>query len=65
MAKRGVSFCHFFATVDYRCLDSFAGLREIGWGGHFTIHQAEGIKTTDDARSYANRCAKFVKRNET
>ena len=43
----------------------FAGLREIGWAGHFTIHQAEGIKTTDDARSYANRCAKFVKRNET
>ena len=25
----------------------FAGLRDIGWAGHFTIHQAEGIETAE------------------
>ena len=39
----------------------FAGLREIGWAGHFTIHQAEGIETAEDARAYARRCAEFVR----
>jgi len=39
----------------------FNGLREIDWVGHFTIHQAEGIKTISDARLYANRCAEFVR----
>ncbi len=39
----------------------FAGLDEIGWDGHFTIHQAEGIETADDARAYAGRCAAFVR----
>ncbi len=39
----------------------FAGLRDIQWGGHFTIHQAEGIETADDARAYAKRCADFVR----
>ena len=42
----------------------FSGLKEIGWAGHFTIHQAEGIETIDEARSYALRCAEFVRRNE-
>ena len=42
----------------------FDGLREIGWAGHFTIHQAEGIDTVDDARAYAKRCAKFVRASE-
>jgi sugar phosphate isomerase/epimerase len=39
----------------------FDGLREISWAGHFTIHQAEGIETVDDARAYAKRCAEFVR----
>ena len=42
----------------------FSGLHEIEWEGHFTIHQAEGIETVDEARSYALRCAKFVRGNE-
>jgi len=41
----------------------FEGLKEIDWAGHFTIHQAEGIETADDARTYAKRCAKFVRSN--
>ena len=42
----------------------FSGLHEIEWEGYFTIHQAEGIETIDEARSYALRCAKFVRGNE-
>ena len=42
----------------------FAGLRDIGWAGHFTIHQAEGIETAEDARAYAIRCAEFVRASE-
>ncbi len=42
----------------------FAGLKEIDWTGHFTIHQAEGIKTADDAHAYAMRCAEFVRASE-
>ncbi len=42
----------------------FSGLHEIEWEGHFTIHQAEGIETIDEAHSYALRCAKFVRGNE-
>ena len=64
---RGEVYFHHLPIWENGGVDTaavFDGLREIGWVGHFTIHQAEGIKTTDDARSYANRCAKFVKRNE-
>ena len=39
----------------------FAGLREINWTGHFTIHQAESIETNEDARDYAKHCADFVR----
>ncbi|MDP7009815.1 MAG: TIM barrel protein [Verrucomicrobiota bacterium] len=42
----------------------FEGLKEIDWASHFTIHQAEGIKTISDARLYASRCAEFVRENE-
>jgi len=42
----------------------FAGLQEIDWTGHFTIHQAEGIETAEDARAYAKRCVEFVRANE-
>ena len=43
----------------------FEGLKEIDWSGHFTIHQAEGIETIEDARAYAKRCAEFVRANES
>ena len=39
----------------------FAGLKQINYHGHFTIHQAEGIETAEDARAYAQRCAEFVR----
>ena len=42
----------------------FEGLREIDWAGHFTIHQAEGIETAEDARAYARHCAEFVRSSE-
>jgi len=42
----------------------FEGLKEIDWSGHFTIHQAEGIKTFEDARVYAGHCAEFVRASE-
>ena len=42
----------------------FEGLKEIDWSGHFTIHQAEGIKTFEDAHIYAARCAEFVRVSE-
>lgn len=38
----------------------FDGLKLINYDSHFTIHQAQGIETLDDARVFANRCAKFV-----
>ncbi len=42
----------------------FEGLKEIDWSGHFTIHQAEGIKTFEDAHIYAGHCAEFVRASE-
>jgi sugar phosphate isomerase/epimerase len=42
----------------------FEGLREINWTGYFTIHQAEGIDTIDDALAYAKRCEEFVRASE-
>lgn len=36
-----------------------AALREIGYDGCFTIHQAQGIASADDARVFARRCAEF------
>jgi len=42
----------------------FHGLKQIDWTGHFTIHQAEGIETAEDARAYAQRCAEFVRASE-
>lgn len=48
--------------VDMRSV--FDGLGEINWIGHFTIHQAEGIETAEDARAYAQRCAEFVRASE-
>ena len=38
----------------------FAGLRGIDYGGYFTIHQAQGIETAEDATSFASRCADYV-----
>jgi sugar phosphate isomerase/epimerase len=42
----------------------FDGLSRIGYGGCFTIHQAQGIKTLDDARAFATQCAQFVRDGE-
>ena len=42
----------------------FAGLRAIGWQSTFTIHQAQGLSTSDDARVYASACAEFVRASE-
>lgn len=42
----------------------FSGLKQINYSGYFTIHQAQGIETLDDARTFALRCAKFVRDGE-
>lgn len=39
----------------------FSGLEQINYDGHFTIHQAQGIDTLDDARAFAKRCSDFVR----
>lgn len=35
------------------------GLKSIHYDGTFTIHQAQGIQSADDARSFARRCAEY------
>jgi sugar phosphate isomerase/epimerase len=45
--------------VDYGLV--FDGLRQIGYTGYLTIHQAEGIQTAGDARQFASRCARFLR----
>jgi len=40
--------------VDYAAVS--AGLREVGYGGSFTIHQAQNSETLEEAREYASRC---------
>jgi sugar phosphate isomerase/epimerase len=42
----------------------FSGLKQIGYDSYFTIHQAQGIESLDDARAFATRCAKFVRDGE-
>ena len=42
----------------------FDGLKQIGYDGFFTIHQAQGIQTLDDAKSFAVRCVQFVRKSE-
>ena len=61
---RGEVYFHHLPLWENGGVDSvavFYGLREIDWSGHFTIHQAEGIETAEDARAYAKRCAEFVR----
>lgn len=41
----------------------FSGLKQINYDGYFTIHQAQGIETLDDARSFAMHCSDFVLRS--
>ena len=38
----------------------FAGLRGIDYSGYFTIHQAQGIETAEDAIAFASKCAQYV-----
>ncbi len=42
----------------------FSGLNQIGYDSYFTIHQAQGIQTLEDARAFAVRCAEFVRDSE-
>lgn len=35
------------------------GLKQIGYKSTFTIHQAQGIQSADDARTFARRCAEY------
>ena len=39
----------------------FRGLQEIGYDGYFTIHQAQGIQTAEEALAFASHCAEFVR----
>lgn len=43
--------------VDFDVVTS--ALKQVGYRGTFTIHQAQGIQTADDARRFAARCANF------
>lgn len=36
-----------------------AALKQVGYDGTFTIHQAQGIQSAADARSFARRCAEY------
>lgn len=62
-----VSFDHLMiwdeGGVDMKAM--FSGLRQIGYNGFFTIHQAQGIETQAAARDYALRCAEFVRQYAT
>ncbi len=37
----------------------FAGLKHIGYDGSFTIHQAQGIESLEEATQYVARCREF------
>jgi len=37
------------------------GLEQIGYHGFVTIHQAQGIETTETARQFARHCAEFLR----
>jgi len=36
-----------------------SALKQVGYSGTLTIHQAQGIATADSARDFAERCARF------
>lgn len=38
-----------------------SSLKNIGYQEHFTIHQAQGIKTAEEAKDFANRCARYFR----
>ena len=43
--------------VDFEAVTT--ALKQIGYDGTFTIHQAQGIQSADDARIFARRCAEY------
>ena len=45
--------------VDFESV--FNGLHQIGYSGFFTIHQAQGIETRQDATDFAARCAEYAR----
>ena len=44
--------------VDFEAV--FQGLKQIAYDGYFTIHQAQGIESAEDAQAFAVRCAELV-----
>lgn len=48
-SERGIDFGHMMS-----------GLKAVDYDGFFTVHQAEGIVTANDARAYAVRCKTWV-----
>ena len=56
-----VRFHHLYlwetGGVDFTSV--FKGLDSIGYKGSFTIHQAQGIETVQDAKDYVTQCREF------
>jgi len=56
-----VRFHHLYlweeGGVDFKKV--FAGLKHIGYDGSFTIHQAQGIESLEEATQYVARCREF------
>ncbi len=46
-----------FGGIDFAAVCS--ALKQVGYRGMLTIHQAQGITTADAARAFADRCARF------
>lgn len=43
--------------VDFEAVTT--ALKQVGYDGTFTLHQAQGIQSAEAARSFAGRCAKY------
>jgi len=59
---RGLVRFHHLDPWDAGGVDFVAvaqGLKQIGYNGCFTIHQAQGIASAADARDFASRCARY------
>ena len=56
-----VRFHHLYlwepGGVDFT--EVFQGLHAINYDGSFTIHQAQGIETVQDAKDYVTQCREF------
>ena len=45
--------------VDFESVTS--GLKQIGYDGTFTLHQAQGTQSPDDARTFARHCSEYFR----